>query len=315
MKERFVIYGTKDKPLKIGKVEIQCYVLDDETRVLAGRSFSNALASGKKKPSQLSGQRFPRIGKYIRPYLDDEAIKQLDNPIIFKVRGRKANGYDARLLPKICDAILEASDQNIKAFKKDNSYYDAVIQADIIRRGIGIVGIIGLVDEVTGYQDVRAKNAIQEILDNFISEKLRPWTKTFPDPFYKEMFRLKGWKYINSAIKKRPKVVGKITKDIVYSRLAPAVLEELEKKNPRDEKWRRKNKHFQHVTKDVGYPKLKEHLSAVITLMKASTNWNSFYRGLQRALPRYDKIELIVPKFPEVEKLDEEIENQKSDSL
>ena len=43
--------------------------------------------------------------------------------------------------------------------------------------------------------------------------------------------------------------------------------------------------------------RLREHLTAVITLMKASTSWNSFYRLLQRALPKY-KTELTNMEFP-----------------
>jgi hypothetical protein len=44
--------------------------------------------------------------------------------------------------------------------------------------------------------------------------------------FYKEIFRLKGWKW-NAG--KMPGAVGNYTKDSVYSRLAPGVLQELER--------------------------------------------------------------------------------------
>ena len=47
--------------------------------------------------------------------------------------------------------------------------------------------------------------------------------------FYKEIFRLKSWVW-NAG--KMPGVVGKYTNDLVYSRLAPNILEELEKVNP-----------------------------------------------------------------------------------
>jgi hypothetical protein len=100
------------------------------------------------------------------------------------------------------------------------------------------------------------------------------------------MFRLKNWPYSPPSVK-RPSVVGKYTNDIVYERLAPRVLEELKEKNPPDEKGRRPHKHHQWLTKDIGHPKLREHLSNVIVLMKAATTWETFYRMVQRALPKF----------------------------
>ena len=87
------------------------------------------------------------------------------------------------------------------------------------------IGIIGLVDEATGYQGIRAKRALATILEEFIAEELQPWTKTFPYEFYEEIFRLKGWPGPDGV--KRPSVIGHYTNDIVYARLAPGVLDEL----------------------------------------------------------------------------------------
>ncbi|WP_084788666.1 P63C domain-containing protein [Bradyrhizobium sp. Cp5.3] len=46
--------------------------------------------------------------------------------------------------------------------------------------------------------------------------------------------------------------------------LAPGVLEELKKANPRQESGRRKHKHFQWLTENRGYPKLREHLGSSV---------------------------------------------------
>ena len=37
------VYGSPDRPLQIGGMEIQCFVLDDETRVLTQGSFLEAI--------------------------------------------------------------------------------------------------------------------------------------------------------------------------------------------------------------------------------------------------------------------------------
>ncbi len=62
---------------------------------------------------------------------------------------------------------------------------------------------------------------------------------------------------------------------------------ELKRITPRDEKGRTKHRYFQRLTEDVGHPRLREHLTAVIALMRASTRWDQFYRMLQRAFPKY----------------------------
>jgi P63C domain len=67
--------------------------------------------------------------------------------------------------------------------------------------------------------------------------------------------------------------------------LAPGILEELKKKNPKLPSGRRMHKRFQWLTEDIG--RLREHLASVITLMRASAEWPQFMRMLDRALPRY----------------------------
>jgi hypothetical protein len=69
--------------------------------------------------------------------------------------------------------------------------------------------------------------------------------------------------------------------------LAPGVLEELRKINPTNKKGRRSHKHFQKLTPDTGHPKLKEHISNVVVLMKASNDWKYFMGMINRALPKY----------------------------
>jgi hypothetical protein len=81
----------------------------------------------------------------------------------------------------------------------------------------------------------------------------------------------------------------------VYDRLAPGVLAELRKKNPITPKGYRKYKHFQWLTEDVGHPRLREHLAAVIALMKASSKWDHFKRYIERVFPRFGQLSLPFP--------------------
>jgi hypothetical protein len=147
------------------------------------------------------------------------------------------------------------------------------------------IGIIAMIDEVTGYQYLRARRSLEQILDKFLRKELGKWAKRFPDEFYEQMFRLKGWDYKKFSTA-RPSVVGKYTTDLIYARVAPGVLNELMHREPRDEKGRLKHHWHRWLTDDIGHPELEKHLHAVIALERANTSWERFYRSVQRAFPK-----------------------------
>lgn len=281
------MYGSPEKPLVIGGKEIQCYVLEDETRVLTQATFLEALGRHRKANVRNEGgeERLPAIlqGKSINPYISRELLEK-SQPVQFRTAsGSVASGYRAEILPMVCEVYLKARDADVLPSNQRH----VAAQAEILIRALAHVGIIALVDEATGYQDVRARSALNEILEQFIAEELRKWTKTFPDEFYRQMFRLREWEWKPQSVRMRPGVVGKYTNDLVYERLAPGVLNELKTKNPKLPTGRRKHKHFQWLTEDVGDPALREHLASVIALMRASSNWNQFRLLMDRAFPKY----------------------------
>ena len=81
------------------------------------------------------------------------------------------------------------------------------------------VGIIALVDEATGYQRQRAKDALSKILEMYISKELASYATVFTDEFYYHLFQLRGWSVVD--LTKRPGYTAELTKNIVYRRLAP----------------------------------------------------------------------------------------------
>jgi hypothetical protein len=95
-------------------------------------------------------------------------------------------------------------------------------QCEILLRGLARVGIIALVDEATGYQRDRAKDALAKILEAFIAKELQAWVQTFPVDFYEQLFRLRSLDYPAYSVK-RPQYFGVLTHDIMYKRLAPGV--------------------------------------------------------------------------------------------
>ena len=189
-------------------------------------------------------------------------------PIRFQsVVGGETYGYRAELLPEVCKVYVAAN----RAGALLPSQVHIAERAEFLRDGLGILGIVGLINEATGYQKIRTRNALATILEEFIAKDLQPWTKTFPYEFYEQIFRLKRWPGPDGV--KRPSIIGHYTNDIVYARLAPGVLDELQSKNPTLPGGRRKDKHHQWFTPEPGHQKLKEHLAAVVALMRAAANW------------------------------------------
>ena len=280
-----IIAGTPDRPLIIGNIEIPCYVLEDETRVLVQSGFLKAFGR-RGNPRITPGQKddycqMPELmqSKRIKPFISKDLLITA-KPVLFQGFGGVNYGYPARLLPRICDVYLEARSAGVLLI----SQMDIAKRAEILMRGLAEVGIIALVDEATGYQEIRAQRALATILEKFIAKELQPWTKTFPYEFYEQIFRLKGWDGPEGM--KGPRVIGRYTNDFVYDRLAPGVLDELKRINPALPGGQRKDKHHQWFTPDLGHPKLKEHLAAVTALMRASANWDSFMRNLNRAFTK-----------------------------
>ncbi|WP_022880538.1 P63C domain-containing protein [Microbacterium sp. B19] len=284
---REVLAGSPDSPLIIGDIAIECYVLNDDTRVITQASMLRALGRSVRVPgAEGADESLPPIlrAKSIRPYVD--GVIEQAQPIAFKLpNGVRANGYRADLLPTICEIYLAARAD--KALPPNQAHIAR--QAEILVRALAHVGIIALVDEATGYQEIRTKDALAQILEAFVARELQPWVKTFTPDYYREMFRLRGVPYDPASVH-RPQYFGALTNDIVYDRLAPGVKEELKAAQKKAEK---SGRMFQHLTQSIGYPKLREHLGSVLTLMKLSDDWGEFKAKLDRIHPSYKN-----PKSP-----------------
>ena len=278
--------ATHEGILHIGDAAIPAAVLDNGQRVLTQSGFMRALGRARQAKGRQyydSDVNMPAFltAKNLKPYVSNE-LEVTSTQIEFqRVKGGRAFGYPAELLPKVCGVFLDAEEAGVLAHNQKH----IAAKAHILIRGLAHIGITALVDEATGYQEIRDRLALQAILDAYLRKELAAWAKRFPDEFYQQMFRLRGWQWRGMSVN-RPSVVGKYTNDIVYERLAPGILEELQQRNPKDKKGKRHAKHHQWLTEDIGHPALAQHLHAVIGFMRASSKWDQFYRLLQRAFPK-----------------------------
>ena len=277
----------------MGGYQISCAVLDNGKRVLVERSMANALGrkgggaywQRKTKSSYAqNGALLPEYisARYLEKYVSSGLKEKLANPVRYiNQNNRLTTGVDASVLPEICDVWISARENSALT----EGQAKTAERAYVLMMGFATVGIIALIDDVTNYQEIRDRLELQDILDKYLLPYRATWAKRFPDSFYKAMFRLKKWPYNPKSVK-RPSIIGHMTNDIVYSRLAPGILEQLQQRTPKDKKGRRKHRFQQLLTEDIGHPKLQEHLMKTEVLMDASPNYPTFHRLLQRALPK-----------------------------
>lgn len=286
------ILATHTGTLKIGELEIECAVLADGRRVLSQRGVNRALGrvhggAEFRKKAESDGGQLPvfLVAKGLQPHISNDLEVVVKEPVFYRTRsGAIAHGIDATVLPQVCDVWTSAE---AAGDLRPNQLRTAE-RARMLIRGLAHVGIVGLVDEATGYQDERSKTGLQDIFNAFLRRELAAWVQRFPDEFYREVFRLKNWNWTGMKGGRRPQVLAYYTVDLVYSRLLPNIMEELESRMPRTESGRRKGKLHQLFSEEVGHPALSQHLYAVITLMRVAEDgdWKGFMRMMDRAHPK-----------------------------
>ena len=276
----------------LASIQLNCAVLEDGRRIIAQASFLRSLGRARS-PKAGTGVLttaddvpFFLQAETLQPFIDDELL-DISKPVFYRTKsGGKGVGYNAVALKRVAEIYLRFRDSCLENSGKVPSRYEKMIRAaDLLIRGLAEVGIIALVDEATGYQDVRARRALQEILDAYLLKELAAWAKRFPDDFYKEIYRLRDWQWKGRGVNP-PQVVAKYTTDFVYDRLAPGITEELKRRMPKNDSGSKKGKLHQLLSDDIGHPALAQHLHAVIALMKASPDWETFKLLINRSLPR-----------------------------
>lgn len=256
-------------------------MLTGGTRVFSQRGMIEGLGL------TIRGGQLLKLLDSVKAFVSDDVVKAVLEPVRFRRPGGGplVSGYPVELLIDMCNAVLDAE----AALTLPSHYKVVAVRANVLVRAVAKVGIIALVDEATGYDEHR-KEKLNALLDKYLRQELAAWSKRFPDEFYYHIFRLRGWKWRGRGVNP-PSAVAHYTKDLVYARMAPGILTELEKRNPMlvDEKTGRRRRlgaHHQMLTEDIGEPHLNQHMLMVIGIQRASTSWEGMMESVDRALPR-----------------------------
>jgi len=251
--------------LQIGETSLPCYVLENGERVFSLKGVMVGLIEIEGGP----------LADYLmvttlKPYLPEDLTPEEDGSIPALITfDTGAGGFAKQALGLPVEKFMDLCAAYSVAFEKEElteRQQKIAKNAHRFLRACAKVGIIALVDEVTGYQYDRVQDALQFKLKLFLEEEMRPWEKTFPNELWLEFGRLTNW---SGPVTSRPKWWGKLVNELVYEYLDADVYKWLRENAPKP---RHGQNYHQWLTSQYGLRKLIEHIWMLIGMSKASHN-------------------------------------------
>jgi hypothetical protein len=260
--------------IKIGDIEIKCAVLSNEKRVFFQREVVGALTGNKK-----GGLERYLTANNLQPYVPEKfRDEKWDQGIVrFESGGFEAHGFEAEDLIDICNMYINAQNKGDLHKSQEN----LAKQAQIIVNAFAKTGVIAVIDEATGYQKYRKKDALRLLVQSYIIEEAREWMKEFPDEFFVELDKI----YDNPTTtpQKRPKYYGKFINTYIYEPIENGiVLEKLNELNPINEKGARRKRLHQFLNADKGVQVLRNRIGKVTALLQISSSSRRFKENFNR---------------------------------
>lgn len=251
--------------LPIGGALLPCYNLETGERVFALKGVMVGFIG-----IEAGNLADYLMVKSLKPYLPPDLIPDEGGhiPVLIEfdttAKGFATHGlgFPVEKLIDLCVAYSNALDGKEKN-KLTERQREIAATANKFLRATAKVGIIALVDEVTGYQYDRPIDALQLKLRLFLEEEMRPWETTFPDELWIEFQRLTNWQ---GPLHLRPKWWGKLVNELIYGYLDADVFKWLQTHAPKP---RHGQNYHQWLTSQYGLKRLIEHIWMTIGMAKA----------------------------------------------
>lgn len=272
------IAGSPDKPIRIGGIEVPCYVLEDGRRVIATNGILDALemARGGAMVKGMNRLELFSAQNRLSGFVSKELLARIADPIKFKVGNNTAHGFESDVLIDLAEAVIAAD--NVGKLQKQQSAI--AHRCRLITSSLTRIGLIALIDEATGYQKKRDADELQQILTAYLLPEHRPWLQAVPDEFMSEVYRVYGWQ--RKPQNRGPRYAGKLIRQLVYEKLPKSVLPALDERSPADPGYRRKKKHHQFLTPKQGLDHFRSQIITIMTLLRISSNKREFKGHVRR---------------------------------
>lgn len=272
-------YGTVEL---LPGITFECAVLEDGRRGFIQRQMTKGLGFTDKTRSGRFERFCQKIG--IKP-LNDNANSEWPVYEVDMPHGGTAAWSPEELLRDVIKAGAQAYARGKLTAQQEHIGRRCM---DMVMSLAG-VGLSGLIDEATGYQHVRATDALQDIYSRLIRATAADWERRFPREFYSAVCRLWGWGY--SEHRALPSVIGNVTERFVYLAVFPKeVVEEikLRKKSQKLHQW---------LTQADGLRILEKQIADVTVIAKSSVDYRDFEARCTQAFFRPgDQLSIIYPR-------------------
>jgi P63C domain len=303
--------ASHDGPLQIGDALLIAAVLPNGKRLLSQGTMLQAIGRSRTPKAGTGGFStvdalpFFLQAETLKPFISEELMTST-TPILFRLRsGQRTVGYDAILLPMVCEVYLKLRDACLSKEKAGDrkvpkQYEKSVRACDLLMRGLARRGIIALVDDATGYRGDQIKEDVLRVIAEYMSPRLVTLTKRFNPEFFEEVYRIHGWEYKRGNIH-HPQCTGHFIVRHIYEPLPPGVLEEMKVRLPKNEHGNRKSQLWRTLSVDTGIPHLDRQINDVLLLMQISADKKEFSILFERRFGKQLQLRLqLLKEFKEL---------------
>lgn len=264
-------------PLKIMESEIDCYILEDGTPILNKGKMMKAIGRQWKGASRTDMPNFigaVNLQKFIKPDLE-EKLKGIE----FYDGARLISGYHADTLAEVCNVYLEARQAGVLT----KSQLPIAQICEILLRSFAKVGLRALIYEQLGFERFKSPDAFRILIESYLAEEIRKWSKEFPDELFWQMDRIYGNEKTTS--RNRPMYYAKFLRKYIYDPIEKgAVLKKLDEKIPRDKKGRKKARLHSATSEEIGLPAVRSQIWQVLAALKISPDKRRFEGNFARMM-------------------------------
>ncbi len=260
---RTIPRALREGTLRFGAIEVPCHVLPGGADILTKRGILRAFAGVKAGNLERFLERIPG---------DSESIP-LGPSIRFRLAENNAvaEGYAGGVLIDICTRYVEALATGALHPKQ----VPLAARAALIVTACAKTGITALIWEATGYDRMKAGNALQDKLAATLRHDAARWERLFSPEFFTEMAKLFRLKL--GADGRRPMAFAGFLAEFFYEWFDDDVYTAVKVQNPRREELggEREHCHHQFLTA-FARERFERHQRDVLILMRASTDLTDF---------------------------------------
>lgn len=265
--------------VRFGSLEVEAVVLEGGRRGFLGKQLAGMLGYREKTQGR-------RLDRFLADYSPNFMIgkEKAGWPVLNPGHGR------AQFIP--AEAVMEAVGNVLRAAiaGKTHSQQARQVSACVeINVSLGMVGLVALIDEATGYQYHRAPDALQDLIGKLLRQHVADWDQRFEPAYYAALAKVTGTKYVPGT-HGRPSIWGAITRKWVYEACLPQeVLEEMRVRQEPGEKM------HQWLT-DGGVAMLMKQKDAVMLMAASSANFKDFEARCSITFNRPGQMGIVYPE-------------------